>query len=117
MNKYIALYEHFNLNENESPLYDSRRRKEVEPAIKNIIIKEHEDLYGAFSVIYQFELNGDIKEIEGEIVPNETYKGGNEYKFEYSYFTDEDTETYYDMYWEEIEDIILDEFYSKGYSY
>lgn len=116
MNRYIKLYENFRLIENQSPLFNVRKTKEVEPAIKEIIFKENADLIGVYDVIYKFELDGEIKQIEGEIEPNKIYNADN-YEFQYSYFTDSRTEEYYDEYWEEIEDCILDEFYAKGYGY
>lgn len=63
-------------------------------------------------VNYQKEINGNTIEIEGKLIP---YNSGRakEYKFEPSYFTDSESEEYYDNNWENVEEEILNVFYGK----
>ena len=62
-----------------------------------------------YHVNYTFMLAGDIKEIEGTLNPFGTGRS-IEYEFEPFYFTDEETESYYDDNWENIEEEILNKF-------
>lgn len=57
-------------------------------------------------VNYQKSINGKIIEIEGELIPFDTGRMIN-YKFEPGYFTDEESEKYFDSNWEDIEDEII----------
>lgn len=65
-----------------------------------------------YHVNYQFILNDDVKEIEGTLSP---YDSGRaiDYEFDSDYFTDKETEEYYDDNWEEVRDQIMEEFYKK----
>ena len=65
-----------------------------------------------FNVFYTFTLNGEEKEITGTLQP---YNTGRmiDYEFDSNWFTDDETEKYYDENWEDIRDEILKEFYNK----
>ncbi len=59
-----------------------------------------------FNVNYQKTIDGNLIEIEGTLIP---YNSGraDELRFEPNYFTDENSEYYYDNNWEDIESQIL----------
>ena len=59
-----------------------------------------------YRVNYQITLNGKLVEIEGELIPYNTGRS-EEFSFEPSYFTDSDTEFYYNENWEKIESEVL----------
>jgi len=65
-----------------------------------------------YNVTYTYELDGDVKEIEGKLKP---YNSGRsvDYEFEPDYFTDEEVESFYDNNWEDIQEEIMKEFYKK----
>jgi hypothetical protein len=77
-----------------------------------------EKQFGKYDVTYSFiaddtfTVNSGIKEITGTLMP---YNSGRstDYKFETDWFTDAETEAYWDENWEEIEDRILDEFNNR----
>lgn len=65
-----------------------------------------------YHVNYAFMLAGDIKEIEGTLLPYDSGRG-IDYEFDSDYFTDKETEEYYDENWEDIKDEIMNKFYKK----
>jgi hypothetical protein len=73
---------------------------------ENIIItKEESD----FTVDIEI---GDNIEISGKLLP---YKDGRctQYQFEYSHFVNDESESFYDENWEDIEEKVLNKFYNE----
>ena len=74
-----------------------------------------EKQFGKYHVTYSFiaddtfTTNSGIKEITGTLEPYRTGRS-TDYKFETDWFTDAETEAYWDENWEDIQDRILDEF-------
>lgn len=66
----------------------------------------------SYSVNYTKQFDGETIEIEGTL---KSYNSGRsiEYKFEPDNFSDDNSESYYDENWEEIEEEILQEFNNK----
>jgi len=62
-----------------------------------------------FHINYQTTIDGKLIEIEGTLIPFHTGRS-EENQFEPSYFTDDESEKYYDDNWEKIEDEILNKF-------
>jgi len=74
-----------------------------------------EKQFGKYDVTYTFiaddtfTTNSGIKEITGTLEPYRTGRS-TDYKFETDWFTDVETEAYWDENWEDIQDRILDKF-------
>ena len=64
-----------------------------------------------YRVNYQIKLNGRWVEIEGDLIPYYTGRS-EEFNFEPSFYTDSDTEFYYNENWEKIESEILNKLYN-----
>lgn len=68
------------------------------------------DTKTSYSVDYQLTLDGDLIQISGSLAEN---SGGN-YEFEDDgWWADEESEAYYDEYYEKIQDQIVDEFHKN----
>ena len=84
-----------NLHENTTPVIEITADK---PMGKN-----------SYSVNYQIETENGLMEIEGVLRPFQSGRS-DEQLFEPTYFTDPESESYYDDHWEEIEEDILNKF-------
>ena len=77
---------------------------------ENLDIKITES-YG-INVNYQVTIDGYLIEIEGILNQIGSERNARD-EFEVYYFMNDVAEMYYDLFWEEIEDEIVDKFYSK----